>query len=75
MIDTNQIEVTPEDEITLVDCNWLEAHRFGHKSTVKRKVKKQAYPQPISEPGEKMQWTLAQWKRFLQQRFNQQTAA
>ena len=65
-----EIEITPEDEITLVDCKWAHAHGFGSNSTVKRKVKKYIYPQPISDPGDMLQWTLAQWKRYLQKKMD-----
>jgi len=70
-----EIEITPEDEVTIVDCNWLEAHGFGSNSTVKRKVKKRICPQPISDPGDMLQWTLAQWKRYLQKKMDRLNAA
>ena len=73
-----EIKITPEDEVTIVDRKWVTSHGFGSTSTISRKMKTAEYPQSISDDGDKWQWTLAQWKRYLQKklaRLNQQAAA
>ena len=78
MSEAIRIEITPEDEITLVDSKWATENGYGSTSTINRNVEKKEYPQPITDPGEKKKWTLAQWKRYLQkkmERINQAAAA
>ena len=65
-----EIEITPEDEVTLVDSKWATANGYGSTSTINRNVEKKEYPQPITEHGEKKKWTLAQWKRYLQKKMD-----
>ena len=69
-----QIEVTPNDEITLVDTKWLTKNGHGSISTINRKLEKQEFPKPI-QPDGKRKWTVAQIKRHLLQQISQHLGA
>jgi|SaaInlStandDraft_6_1057023.scaffolds.fasta_scaffold684203_1 hypothetical protein len=66
MADVVHIEITPEDEVTIVGYRWLKEHGYGSNTTVWRKVKNKKFAVPIGE-GE---WTLADIKRYMQQRLS-----
>jgi len=66
MSEVTLIEITPEDEITMVDGHWLTQKGHGSTSTRDRKIKKNQFPKPVVDDGGKKKWTLAQIKRYLQ---------
>jgi len=74
MLEATQIEITPEDEITLIDRKWLTKNGHGSPSTIDRKMEKNEFPKPVQADG-KRKWTVAQIKRHLIQQFNQEVAA
>jgi len=66
------IEVTPEDEITILDYKDLAKRGFGSKSTIDRKIKKaqetedeKGFPKAAIDDGGKKGWTVAQIKRHV----------
>ena len=75
MSEAPQIEIYPDDEITVIGYKELDKkYGLGSKSTVDRKMKK-GFPKPVIDDGGKKGWTVAQIKRHLQQLFSQQPAA
>ena len=67
------IEIYPEDEITILDRKDLKKMGYGSTSTIDRKMKK-GFPKPVIDDGGKRGWTVAQIKRYLLEKFNQQVA-
>jgi len=64
------IEITPEDEITIVGYRELERLGHGSRPTIWRKVKNKNFPAPIDDG----KWTLAEIKRYVERKLQQVAA-
>ena len=73
MSEAPQIEIYPDDEITVIGYKELDKkYGLGSKSTVDRKIKKaqetedeKGFPKAAIDDGGKKGWTIAQIKRYV----------